>query len=531
VAKRNLGKDKRKGRKWPRRGYKQSFGVHGHSVWFVERYGPGKELYLVIPARRGAPRIQRSLGIGGIRNDHGALDADRMVRVVGAGARLARALREDPAALDTLLEAARQEIGIRTMATSRRAVPSALSLAEERFHSLRVRVEKGLASVEDVQEFAHLAGTLVPSASPAASAGHALSLEVGIDAYFTPGTGVAVKATADLRDRRACVRQLLPELREQVALWDALTFRDVSRALRARVLRARVETPVTEGGLAIYPLQRTLERAVQTLVKISEYLVREQRIAVRLVPDHDWRKQLAKDYRDIFPEVAPVRRLPRVSGEAFRAVFAACADPAFPMDDRLRTLLLTGAERRTGQVLACRRSALVFDTSGVAPTSLRIPGNRVKPAPDIVFDEVQAQCWRTAIESGHLRALERRYRETGVDYPLFPGGETPAAGCAFAVEGPANEPVRKGHMAELLRELIKAHPEWGIDATQTHFGYYAFKRTAADLVKHETVSETTKDAVTGHVDATTRQRIYQATRFDEVDLARAAEARRRIRGY
>jgi len=521
-----------------RRGWSAEFGTYGSAVQLVELHGEGKELYVIISPRKGRKLQKVSLGVGGLRDLSGTLEPARVKGAEAAGRLIERALREETRSLSDLIAEAQEMIGPRPLPCSGRVGPAqpSRSFMADRLSAVTGRMAVGEATPEEIDEAQALIAALAVQGPFAGrrggvvAGGRALTLAEGIDRYFTPGTGAFAAATTDLQDRRTCLARLLPELRDQVVTWNDLEFRHVEAALQACVLRIARDLAAPPLPGAPYPYKRTLERAVQTVRQIATWLTKHRHARCVLDIDLTWKDTVRKHYRAVFTALPTQRDLPRVHKDAFQALMRAFADPTVEMDPRLRGQVLTGAERRPGQVVVVMRRDLCLHPMTGVPERLNIPGTPEKPGVPVVFERVTATYWADALATGHLRVFEAAYVKDGRDYPLFPGGTLPADGAAFVPTARTMIPMQAKRMLAMFKALVREHPEWGIDPSVPGFGFYALKRTGAAALKQDGATERTKDAVTGHLDATTRARHYEG-KFDEADLAAAAEARERIRGY
>jgi hypothetical protein len=92
-------------------------------------------------------------------------------------------------------------------------------------------------------------------------------------------------------------------------------------------------------------------------------------------------------------------------------------------DPRVRLEIDMQDAQRAGQLLSCMRSGLTVaaDAEGLQ-VELQVPGRGTKPGGSFLLTDQAAAALLTALETGHLRDLEKAFLTGGPDYPLFPGG-------------------------------------------------------------------------------------------------------------
>lgn len=521
------------------RGWSQGFGPHGHKVRITELRGVGEELYVVIPARRGRSTQKFSLAVGGLRDASGkvkqrevVIDARREADVCVAGHALADALaRGDSVA--TAIATFRERVGVRRLPGTARPAPpppaaaeGAVSAAARDLTRLLTGSNRAPTSDVDVTNALLKVLTLAGIGGRAATTPTTgLSLAAGVRAFYEPHTGAVAATTRNHREVRHMVELLLPQLQVQVDTWEALRPRHVLAALRAFVQEtardnARRPTP------RLY--FRSMERAVQTLERIARWLAEEERAATHFRLERDWKEKLRTYYQEVYPGVAVKPPQARVKMDSYRAMLAWFADLSHVVEERLRGLVLTAVERRPTQVLRATRRDLLLDAATGRPVQCQIHGRGRKRGMMIKFDDFIADYWAHALAVGHLAELERAFQAHGTNYPLFPGG-TPREG-RFERILASQTPVSVGHLRDLLKKLVQAHPEWGVSAAEMT-GFYAVKRAASDSVDQLPMSPKAKMAVTGHYDAATLQRHYVSREFTDADFDAGVEARKRARGY
>jgi integrase len=150
-------------------------------------------------------------------------------------------------------------------------------------------------------------------------------------------------------------------------------------------------------------------------------------------------------------------------------------------DPRVRLEIDMQDAQRAGQLLSCMRSGLTVaaDAEGLQ-VELQVPGRGTKPGGSFLLTDQAAAALLTALETGHLRDLEKAFLTGGPDYPLFPGGLgilTPHAVIPVGDYRPLDPSVAR----KLLRAVEAAAGVRHVSGR----GFHGFRRRAVDLLDEE----------------------------------------------
>lgn len=353
-------------------------------------------------------------------------------------------------------------------------------------------------------------------ASNAAPTATGWDFEKGIAHFFDLGATASASQKAD--ERRA-VAHLVEYVRREchIRLWPELDWLKIQKALRAwcENVKRQFEQQLATGSKGSHsgavalkenatrsglPELRTAIRATQVLVRIAEWLGEHEPESGAVRPRVKKVGQAVETiWHTAFKRNAPSEQ-PRHTPVEYAKIVTALIDRSVQIDPRLRLALLMNMERRAGQVLFVRRSAVKMKDN--VPFTFDIPAKGTKRTPDICgFIPAAAEALSAALQDGYLAEFEAAYKEQRIrDYWLFPVGKLSKGRARFAVHKITGDPWNERSLHE---EFKKLETLCGIESIEGR-GHYGLKRVATDIVDALEDDEELKNRLFSH--ATAEQR-------------------------
>jgi integrase len=195
-------------------------------------------------------------------------------------------------------------------------------------------------------------------------------------------------------------------------------------------------------------------------------------------------------------------------------------------DPRLRLPVELAAELRAGQAVRARRSDLDLESvGGFGLGRFVVHGNGKKHGEVVdLHPELRALVDET-LATGYLSDAEIAYRwEEIPDYYLFPAGRLRRGKVRVDL-------AKAGHLGPTaIRDMFRALEKLAGVEHQTGRSLYGLRRQATDLAPEFAQDARVLNRLSGHLDSSTRERMYQDP-MNELVLARGAKARQQMREY
>jgi hypothetical protein len=352
-------------------------------------------------------------------------------------------------------------------------------------------------------EVAPVPQTSVKPASP-------LTLGEGIARAFDPVQGMYPTETKHSRESRRLADRGA-EILGAGMLWTDLTPGKIQYLVRVLARGSK------DGRGA-----RTAEYMCDMLYGVASWLRQEELIPeTAALPKRNWKVRLKQEWQALTGSVVKPKR-PRHAVEEVAAIFAALPSA----DPRLRLLVELAAELRAGQAVRARRSDLILEPVGGYGLGRFVVHGRGKKHGEVVdlHPELRALV-DEVLSAGYLADAEAAFSRGEVpDYFLFPAGRL-KAGRAL-VERATRQPLGPTAIRDMFRALEKAA---GVEHQEGR-SFYGLRRQATDLAPEFAQDARVLNRLTGHLDSSTRERVYQDPQNERV-RAKAATARRNMRQY
>lgn len=263
---------------------------------------------------------------------------------------------------------------------------------------------------------------------------------------------------------------------------------------------------------------RSTELVLQILLGAAAWLREEERIPSDAAhPPKEWKQELREYVAQLRGGRAVTPDQPRYTLKEVHKLFAVSWD----VDPRLGLALSIGAELRLGQVVRIWRRHVDVEKGRVT-----VQGRGKKRGAVVKLSPGQLKAIERAF-GGYLRELEKRYRESAVDYPLFPAGLLRGArlGDPVATSERSTKPATKSALEAWHERAEEAAEIPHIEGR----GWYGVKRLAVDEAKKAGISREGLTILGGWSDSQMADRVY-AEQHAEFALTEAMQHRARLRG-
>lgn len=261
---------------------------------------------------------------------------------------------------------------------------------------------------------------------------------------------------------------------------------------------------------------RTAEYMCGMLYGIANWLRQEELIPeTAALPKRNWKVRLKQEWQALTGRSVEPQR-PRHTVEEVAAIFAALPE----VDPRLRLLIELAAELRAGQAVRAKRSNLVLAPVGGFGLGRLVVHGRGKKHGEVVDLHPEL---RTLVDEmlsfGYLSDAEAAYRRGEVeDYHLFPAGRL--KGGKALPERCQGQPLGSTAIRDMFRTVEAAA---GVEH-QPGRSFYGLRRQATDLAPEFAQDARVLNRRTGHLDSSTRKRVYHDPQNEVVRAGRAGAA-------
>lgn len=337
-----------------------------------------------------------------------------------------------------------------------------------------------------------------------------LTLAEGIRSAFDPVRGMYPTETKHTREARRLADRGAEILGSEMR-WVELTPGKIQYLVRVLARQSQ------QGRGA-----RTAEYMCDMLYGVASWLRQEELIPeTAALPKRNWKVRLKQEWQALTGRSVQPQR-PRHTVDEVAAIFAALPEA----DPRLWLLIELAAELRAGQAVRAKRSDLVLAPVGGFGLGRFVVHGRGKKHGEVVDLHPEL---RTLVDemlsSGYLSDAEAAFRRGEVeDYYLFPAGRL-KGGKALA-ERCQGQPLGSTAIRDMFRTVEAAA---GVEH-QPGRSFYGLRRQATDLAPEFAQDARVLNRLTGHLDSSTRERVYQDPQ-NELVRARAAQARQRMRQH
>lgn len=284
------------------------------------------------------------------------------------------------------------------------------------------------------------------------------------------------------------------------------------------------------------------ERCVGLVIMVSRWLhVDADLVDGAIMVPKRWRKKLAADWIAITKEKPrPIER-PRHTVEEAQKIMGALDDPG--VDPRIRLVMEVGSEARLGQTRRMLRSSLDLSATGAFGLGrLTVDGSGDKLGVERDLTPSDRSDGDHALAT-YLAPLEKAYRSGSIpDYALCPAGRL-RYNIAPSRRRKGSPPSIHQVPPEVVRDPVRAATpvddrtlnDWFLEleriAGVTHVpgrAWYGLRRLGSDIAEDHEADARVLNDLTGHVDSTMRQRVYQERKREKIQ-ARVAHLRHRLR--
>jgi hypothetical protein len=337
-----------------------------------------------------------------------------------------------------------------------------------------------------------------------------LTLAEGISRAFDPVRGMYPVQTKHTREARRLAE------RGAAVLGKETTWTELTRGKIQYLVRVLARRSVQGKGA------RTAEYMCDMPYGVAGWLRQEELIPeTAALPKRNWKVRLKQEWQALTGYRVEPRR-PRHTVKEVTALFGALPQA----DPRLRLLVELAAELRAGQAVRAQRSDLILEPIGGFGLGRFVVHGSGKKHGEVVdlHPELRALVDET-LATGYLSDAEAAYRRGEIeDYYLFPAGRLK--------EGKVRmDRCQRGYLCPTaIRDMFRKLEEDAGVEHQPGRSFYGLRRQSTDLAPEFAQDARVLNRLTGHLDSSTRERIYQDPQ-NELVRARASKARRDMRQY
>jgi hypothetical protein len=335
-----------------------------------------------------------------------------------------------------------------------------------------------------------------------------LTIEKGLSRALSVPAGMFAVESEHARDMRRYAGHLSRVIAPTLT-WDGLTANSYQEIWR---MLAQLKKDEGVGG------RRSCELAIVLLAQAGRWLHRGRHVGqVPAEPESGYVQKLHADWDRITKEPRSPQARPRYTQEELGRLLLHLDDER--ADPRIRLAFRLAGEGRLGQAVQhCRRSHLDLGPVGAyqlgrftVPDVVKKKGIKVDLTPEL------RRSVERELSAGYLSRLEEEYLAGQLKtYCLFPGGKLVRG----VSRGTGAHPLGRRAATDLWHEFEQIA---GVAVIEGR-GWYAARRTGADLAEDVESDSRALNALTGHESDEMRRKIYQEKERDQI-LAKASVAR------